>query len=533
MTSQPTRRFPTPLKVHDTLSNKKQPLQLLEPGKCGVYCCGPTVYDMSHIGHARAAIVPDLLVRVLRDNGVEVKYVRNITDVDDKIIRRANETEVAPEEVATRYTEAYQADMHSLGNLTPDVEPKVTEHIAEILALIERLVANGLAYPLAGDVYYRVAHFGPYGQLSGRRLEDLQAGARVEVDRRKDNPMDFALWKAAKPGEPAWDSPWGPGRPGWHIECSAMSQKHLGTTFDVHLGGRDLIFPHHENELAQSQGANGEDTYARYWVHNGFVTFAGEKMSKSLGNFFTIREVTTLYHPEVLRCFLLAVHYRSPVNFDVEVTCPQCQVVLDQTQQEACECAACGYKTTPQELRRTVRFAGLEETDERLAYIYETLLAAEGFLARAKPVSTEGSVLPSVGEMLTRVCTAMHDDLNTAAAFAHLSEPLADINRIIASKNGVDKAERYRTIAKFRQDMRRVGRLLGMFEREPAEYLQSRRDLLARRIGLDVAHVEALLAERTHARTAKDWQHADAVREQLAALGVKIRDSTGESTWTL
>jgi cysteinyl-tRNA synthetase len=284
--------------LYDTLTASKRPLRTMVAGKCGVYCCGPTVYDASHVGHARAAVVPDVLVRLLRHEGYEVKYVRNITDVDDKIIRRANESSVAPREVSERWTAEYLRDLGEMGMCLPDVQPKVTDHMEGIIALVADLVDKGFAYAVDGDVYFRVASFSGYGKLSKRKLEDLRAGARVEVDERKEDPADFALWKAAKSGEPSWPSRFGNGRPGWHIECSAMSMRHLGVDFDVHCGGRDLVFPHHENEIAQSQAAHGEHTFARYWLHNGFVDFAGEKMAKSLGNFFTIREVLDLYHGE-------------------------------------------------------------------------------------------------------------------------------------------------------------------------------------------------------------------------------------------
>jgi cysteinyl-tRNA synthetase len=524
---------PPVLLIHDTLLGKKRPLETLEPGKCGVYCCGPTVYDHGHIGHARAAIVPDVLVRFLRHQGLDVTYVRNITDVDDKIIKRANERGVAPEAVSVEFTESYQSDMASLGMKDPDVQPKVTEHLDEIVDLVERLIAADMAYEAEGDVYYRVDRFGPYGQLSKRKLDDMRAGARIEVDERKENPMDFALWKAAKPGEPSWPSPWGDGRPGWHIECSAMSMKHLGADFDIHTGGRDLIFPHHENEIAQSQGANGEQSFARYWLHNGFVNFAGEKMSKSLGNFFTIREVTKLYHPEVMRYFLIGVHYRSPVNFDVQSECPGCGAILDEVQQHARSCSPCGRDWSTEELRQHVRFPGLEDADDRVAYVYEALAGAKEFLAAAKAQPGEGAVAESVDQMLGKVVDAMRDDLNTAAAIAELSEPLSEVNRLVATKKGVDKGVRWRTIDRFVRDMESVGAVLGVFEREPATYLERRRDLKAARIGLDIAKVEELLAARLEARGGKDWARADAIRDELAGLGVTVRDGPEGSIWSL
>jgi cysteinyl-tRNA synthetase len=297
------------LKLYNTLTGQKERFEPAEPDRVRIYVCGPTVYDMAHIGHARAYVAFDVVVRTLRRHFGEVKHARNYTDVDDKIIRRANEVGESPERIAERYTEEFLHDMDALGVERPDVAPKVTEHIGEIVRLVERLIETGFAYAAGGDVYYRVRRFDGYGKLSKRRLDDMEAGARVEPGEQKEDALDFALWKGAKPGEPSWDSPWGKGRPGWHIECSAMSAKHLGETFDIHGGGKDLIFPHHENEIAQSEAATGA-VYARFWMHNGFVNIDDEKMSKSLGNFFTVREVLKRFHPQVLRAFLLAVHYR-------------------------------------------------------------------------------------------------------------------------------------------------------------------------------------------------------------------------------
>ena len=521
--------------IHDTLAGTKTPLTLLEPGRCGIYCCGPTVYDMSHIGHARAALLPDVLVRFLRHQGIEVRYVRNITDIDDKIIRRAAETGADPGEIARRFTAEYHADLDAMGLLRPDVEPKVTEHIDGVVSMIAALVERGMAYVVEGDVYFSVPSFTAYGRLSKRDPQELRAGARVEVDNRKRDAADFALWKAAKPGEPAWESPWGPGRPGWHIECSAMSVHSLGPTFDLHCGGQDLIFPHHENEIAQSQGCHGPETYARHWIHNGFVKFAGEKMSKSLGNFFTIREVTRLYHPEVLRFFLLGSHYRRGVNFEVEVTCPSCRAPLGAEAQESGTCDACGHTTTPEILRQRIRFPGLEEADERVAYIYETLLAARAFVASSDATDDGTKVADEIEHMEARVVEALRDDLNTAAALAELSEPLAAVNRLLASGKGVNKTQRKRTIARFVAafERGRIPTLLGLFERDPSGYLEARRNLKAQRIGLDVARVEALIEARWAARAAQDWAKADSLRASLDELGVKLRDGATGTTWTL
>ncbi|MGZ8428745.1 MAG: cysteine--tRNA ligase, partial [Candidatus Deferrimicrobiaceae bacterium] len=297
------------LTVFNTLGNGKETFSPITPGKVKMYVCGVTVYDLCHIGHARANVAFDIIVRYLRYRGYEVTFVRNITDIDDKIIRRANEEGVKTEEIADRYIRAFYEDFDRMGLVRPDAEPRATEHIPEIIGLVERLIAAEKAYVAGGDVYYSVRGFGEYGKLSGKNTEELLAGARVEVDERKRDPLDFALWKASKPGEPAWDSPWGPGRPGWHIECSAMAMKHLGETFDIHGGGKDLVFPHHENEIAQSEGVTGKP-FARYWIHNGFVNIDNEKMSKSLGNFFTLHDVLEKVNPNVLRFFFASSHYR-------------------------------------------------------------------------------------------------------------------------------------------------------------------------------------------------------------------------------
>ena len=525
-----------PIALHDTLSGQKRPLALLAPGRCGLYVCGPTVYDMSHIGHARAAIVPDVLVRYLRASGLQVTYVRNVTDVDDKIIQRAAAEGTDPRAVAERYTAEYHRDLDDLGCLRPDVEPRVTDHIAEIVAMVERLIEVGLAYPRDGDVYYRVARFPAYGALSGRALGDMQAGARVEVNERKEDPLDFALWKAAKPGEPAWPSPWGPGRPGWHIECSAMSRHHLGDTFDLHGGGRDLIFPHHENEIAQSQGACGEGTFARHWLHNGFVDFAGEKMSKSLGNFFTIREITALYPPEALRFFILGVHYRSGVNFDVQVPCPACGAELPpEVQQHGGACPSCQAPLELAAIRRRLRFPGLEDADDRVAAFYDALARARGALAGASGAPPpSGEPTPAIAAMLSRFRAALADDLNTAAAIAALSEPLRDVNRLLtAKKKEVDPGVRRASVARFVTDLGEVSRILGIFGADPEVYLRARRDAKAARIGLDTARVEALVAERDRARGEKRWKEADALRDALASLGVTVQDGATRSEWTL
>lgn len=523
-----------PVVLYNTMSGKKQELETLEPGRCGIYCCGPTVYGLTHLGNSRAAVVPDIMVRFLRYQGVDVKYVRNVTDIDDKIIARSQEEGMEAADLAEKYTREYHHDLATLNTLEPDVEPRVSDTIPEILNLVQQLIDKGLAYEVDGDVYYRVTAFKGYGKLSHRSVDEMLegAGARIDVDERKETPLDFAIWKAAKPGEPSWESPWGPGRPGWHIECSAMSATHLGDSFDIHGGGRDLIFPHHENEIAQSQGAHGEDTYARYWVHNGFINFAGEKMSKSLGNFFTTREITSLFPGETVRYFLVTVHYRSGLNFDLEVLCPSCDQAMDKAAQESGVCASCGTASSAEALKNSVRFPNLEEADDRLAYIYHTLDLAQDFLATAKKPGNEEPVLDSVDGMLDAFVEHMRNDFNTSGALGVLSKPLSEVNNLLNSGKGVSKAQRYLTIASFVEQMASVAQILGCFGQDPKVWLVQRRDMKAARMGLDIGAVENLLSNRIKARTKKDWAAADQIREELSELGVTVQDGPTGSTWS-
>jgi cysteinyl-tRNA synthetase len=478
------------IQAYDTLAGGKRDLVPQSEGRIGIYACGPTVYDLSHLGHARCYVVWDVVVRHLRARGYQVKYVRNYTDVDDKIIRRANERGEDPSALAARYVEEYRRDMKALGNLEPDVEPKVTEHIPEIVALIGRIVERGFAYaPGNGDVYYSVRKFPEYGRLSKRNLDDLMSGARVEPGEAKRDPLDFALWKAAKPGEPSWDSPWGKGRPGWHIECSAMTLKHLGETFDIHAGGKDLIFPHHTNEIAQSVAACSKelkaDSFARYWMHNGFVEMDAEKMSKSLGNFFTIRDVLAKFEPEVLRFFLLGTHYRHPINF------------TDQA---------------------------LVDAERRLVYLYETLEKADR-LAEAS-----SSADATEGPLVERSRASLDDDFNFAAVLGHVAEAFTAANAL-ADKKGKKSPEDRAALARFARDARVVGLTLGIFQRPPGQAQVAIRDRAAVRLGIDGKEVEARLAERLEARKAKDFARADAIRDALKGRGVAIMDTPDGTTW--
>lgn len=478
------------------------------PGKVGMYVCGPTPYAAAHIGHAYSAISFDTIRRSLRFLGYEVKLVRNVTDVEDKIINRANELGEDPMALAARFTADYNRDMACFAVLPPDVEPLVSTHIAEIITLIEKLIAAGKAYVSEGDVDFQVSTFQPYGKLSGMDLEKLRAGERVEIDERKRNPADFALWKAAKPGEPSWDSPWGKGRPGWHIECSAMTMAHLGETFDLHGGGKDLIFPHHENEIAQSQGAHGEGTFARHWMHNGFLNMGGEKMSKSLGNVLGCQEIVAEVGGDALRFFCVSHHYRSPVDFEVE-----------QLKDPADPEKVIG-----------VRFHSLEQADRRVDYLYTTLARLDAFNATAGDAG-EGAVLPESEKLVPETREALRDDFNTPVVIAAMGEAAKLANKLLDEAKGVDKQVRKRTLAKLARELREVGQALGILCKPPAEFLRGRRERLVRKKGIDVAVVTRSIEERTAARAAKDFTRADEVRKQLAALGVELLDTPGGTDW--
>jgi len=475
-----------PLRVFSTLANEKQDLVPLRPGRLGLYVCGITVYDLPHMGHARMLTAFDVMVRYLRWAGWEVDYVRNWTDVDDKIIRRAHERGQDPKRFAEHFIEECRRDMQALNVMAADVEPKATDHIPEMQALIARLIERGNAYASQGDVYFSVRSFPGYGKLSKRHLEDMRAGARVEPGEQKHDPLDFALWKAAKPGEPAsvtWDSPWGPGRPGWHIECSAMCQKYLGTTFDVHAGGKDLVFPHHENEIAQSEAASGQDL-ARYWLHNGFVTIDAEKMSKSIGNFKTIRDLLTHWDGEALRACLLSTHYRHPINFTE---------------------------------------SAIVESDRRVEYSYESLAKGDAWLAQKK-FAPAGPIEP-LPEHVQAFREAMEDDFNTAEALARLERLYGVLNARIDAKARPDE------VARLLHTARHLSAVLGLSGRVPLEAIRSRRQLAAARKGIDPGWVEERIAARLAARKAKDFAKADAIRAEVGARGVELRDGPSGTDW--
>ena len=487
------------LRVYNTLSGKKEEFQPLVPNKVGMYVCGVTVYDYCHIGHARANIVFDIVYRYLQYSNFDVTYVRNYTDVDDKIIARANERGITSQALSEEFIEAFDEDMTALGLRKPTHEPKATEHIAQIITLVQGLIAKGMAYESAGDVYYSVDKFPSYLKLSKRNMEEMQAGARIAPGELKRNPMDFALWKTAKPGEPSWQSPWGAGRPGWHIECSAMSSALLGETFDIHGGGRDLIFPHHENEIAQSEGSSGKP-FVKYWLHNGFGNVNQEKMSKSLGNFFTIRDILKSYDAEVVRFFILTAHYRSPIDFS------------DQN---------------------------LEESRHGLTRFYEALAQLDKGLAKADKGVPQGAVPELLAEPVARLTqleerfrAAMDDDFNTALAIGHMFDAVRAINRILAEENTL-QGRLQEILGRGRDDLLRLGEVLGLFVSEPSAWLaRSAREGLSES-GLSAEEIERLIVERRDARANKDFARSDQIRDDLAAKGIQLLDGPEGTTWKM
>jgi cysteinyl-tRNA synthetase len=495
--------------IYNTLTRKREEFVPVTPGKVSFYLCGPTVYDYFHIGNARPFIVFDVFRNFLIHQGFDVTFVVNITDVDNKIIQRANTEKRSAEEVAGEFTDAYQADLDSLRVQRADVQPKATEHIPEMLALIQGLVDKGIAYPLNGDVYYSVEKFRHYGLLSGKNIDELQAGARVEVDDRKGNPLDFALWKSAKPGEPYWESPWGKGRPGWHIECSAMSMKYLGGSFDIHAGGEDLIFPHHENEIAQSCGA-GDNKFARYWLHNGFLRISGEKMSKSLGNVLTVRDILTRHRPEVLRLFFLQKHYRSPINYTEEL---------------------------------------LEDTEHawlRLRNFYDELKQLD-IRAESPDSGAEDMFLEFVRHIKEEFISAMKDDFNTALATGKIFELVKEGNRILTAGE-LTKGQRLALVnAKtLLEEMDSIFRLLPV--RGDLEILVSEDvkvldalvveiqnelpgDKLEIQFGEDMNVMDRLIKLRNELRKNKIWGLADKIRDRLKEIGYVIEDRADKTIW--
>lgn len=482
--------------IYNTMTKKKEKFVPQVAGRVGMYACGITAYDLCHIGHARSAVVFDVIARYLEFKGNQVTFVRNFTDVDDKIINRANKENVSSKEISERYIAAFHEDMDKLNVRRADMEPKATDYIGEMIELCEKLISKGHAYATpSGDVYFRVRSFKEYGKLSGRDVNDMRSGARIQPGEEKEDPLDFALWKAAKPNEPYWECPWGKGRPGWHIECSAMSEKNLKLPLDIHGGGQDLIFPHHENEIAQSEAALGGE-FARFWVHNGFVQIDSEKMSKSLGNFKTIRDILEARHPEALRFFLLSKHYRSPIDFS---------------------------------------FATMDDAEKGLVRVYECLAEVRSALQKDfnKKMAMPEEILKEFQELKQAFLDAMDDDFNTAAALGHVFGIVRLVNRVLEDKTLRGKDGTKAFLEQVSAEVKIWSQILGVFALEPADILLELRNLNAKRMNIDVQNVEDLLAQRLEAKKNKDFAKADSIRDTLTAMHVEVRDTQNGQVWAI
>jgi cysteinyl-tRNA synthetase len=487
------------LRIHNTLTGKKEEFLPLREKKAGMYVCGVTVYDLCHIGHARSAIVFDTIYRYLQYRGYDVTFVRNFTDIDDKIIKRANEEGVDYKTIAEKYIGEFNVDMGALGLEKPSVEPRATDHIPEMIRLISILLQKGFAYRSNGDVLFSVEKFRDYGKLSKRNIGEMQAGARVEVDEKKENPLDFALWKASKPDEPFWESPWGKGRPGWHIECSVMSQKYLGETFDIHGGGRDLIFPHHENEIAQSEAATGKP-FARYWIHNGFVNINKEKMSKSLGNILTIKEILKNFHPEVLRLFFLSHHYRSPVDYS-EDSFFDARLGLDRFYMT--------LNAVHEEIKKPLISA--QKTD--LSVIDNTRTAIESFPGRFEE--------------------AMDDDFNTAEALGYFYDLQTHLNGLLDLSKRKPTEEIISLLKAGLDHFSKAGWVFGLFRESPGDYLARQRKEGLKRLNLTEEEILRSIEERNLARKGKEWKRADEIRNDLLSKGILLEDTSAGTVWKI
>lgn len=463
------------MKVFNTMSRTKEEFVPVNENEVKIYACGPTVYNYIHIGNARPLCVFDVLRRYLEYRGYNVKFVQNFTDIDDKIIKRANEEGKTFEEISEKYIEEFWTDAHGLNFKDATVHPKATENIDEIIDIIKTLEEKGYAYAVNGDVYFRTLKFNEYGKLSHQPIEDLESGARIAVGEVKEDPLDFALWKGAKEGEPYWESPWGKGRPGWHIECSAMNRKYLGNTIDIHCGGQDLVFPHHENEIAQSECANG-CTFSKYWMHNGYINVDNVKMSKSLGNFKTVREIAEVYGYEVIRYFLISSHYRSPINYSLEII-EQCKSALER------------LYTCRESLDFAVKNASVDKADN------------------------DELLINMLDERRNQFITAMDDDLNTADGLAAIFDLTKDINTKILDK-GVSKAVCEHAASLFDE----LCGVLGILYNRKENSVDS--------------EIEALIEKRQEARKNKDWATADKIRDDLKAKGIILKDTPQGVTWT-
>jgi cysteinyl-tRNA synthetase len=499
------------IRIYNTLTGKKEEFLPLRDKKVGMYACGVTVYDLCHIGHARSAIVFDAINRYLQYRGYEVTFVRNFTDIDDKIIKRANEEKVDFKVITEKYIDEFNVDMGKFGLAKPRVEPKATEHIPEMIRLISILIEKGYAYQGAGDVFFSVEKFKEYGKLSKRNLEEMQAGARVEIDEKKENPLDFALWKASKPGEPFWESPWGKGRPGWHIECSVMSQKYLGETFDIHGGGKDLIFPHHENEIAQSEAATGKP-FARYWIHNGFVNINKEKMSKSLGNILTLKEIFKDWHPEVIRLFLLSSHYRSPVDFSFD-SLSEAKSALDR------------FYTTFELIHKELKRSASSQ-----APFLPSPLGGEGKGGGVSPIKDTRQILES---FQARFEEAMDDDFNTAQALGYFYDLQRHLNSLLDISKKQSNEETRAILKKGLDLLTRFGSIFGLFQEDPEKYLDEQKKEGLKRLNLTEEEILKLVQDRNAARKEKNWKRGDEIRADLLSRGIVLEDTPNGTLWKI
>lgn len=476
--------------VYNTLTNQKEEFEPITPGQVKIYACGVTVYDVSHVGHAMQAIIYDVIRNYLEFKGFDVTYVRNYTDVDDKIIARARELGLPALDHAEHMIKACQRDLEALDVQPADHEPRVSEHMQDIIDLIQKLIDRGHAYEVSGDVYFHVRSFPQYGRLSNSKIEDLLAGTREEVNTRKRDPLDFALWKSAKPGEVHWPSPWGQGRPGWHIECSALSQLFLGETFDIHGGGKDLIFPHHENEIAQSQAATGAG-FARYWMHNGLITVDGRKMSKSFNNFLSIEDAVKQYDPETIRFAILSHHYSTDIDFSEKT---------------------------------------FYDAYHRLIYFYTTLQRIDELFAQITDFDQsipDGIDPPQIESLFVQ---AMDDDFNTALALAHIGSAFRFVNDLLAAKKPKMKRKMY-VIRRVVEEIVKCARVLGFLKRAPEDALAQMQHYLIKAKGVDTEAVTHLVAERDAARLQRNWDEADRIRDQLLEMGIQVRDTPNGTQW--
>jgi len=483
------------IRVYNSWSRKKEEFQELHPGEVRMYVCGPTVYDHSHIGHGRAAVTFDFIQRYFKFRGYRVNYVRNYTDVDDKIINRANQEKVEAAVIAEKYIKSYEDDMSGLGVEKPSSRPRVSEHIPEIIGAISMLIDKGFAYVSGKDVFFAVRKFHRYGALSRRSLDEMQAGARVEVNEQKQDPLDFALWKSAKPGEPKWRSPWGEGRPGWHIECSVMSAKYLGLPFDIHGGGKDLLFPHHENEIAQSEAAF-DKKMVNYWLHNGFVQINQEKMSKSLGNILLIRDLLKRYHRETVRYFYCSVHWRSPIDFSED------------------------------------NLLQADEAMERFYQAFHQIEKLSGTRALEEPLKDD-ELGAAAQKLEPEFIEAMDDDFNTAQVVGNFNEFLRLLNQRLEHAGFRNKPGAAALLVKSWSELQRLGAVLGLFQEKPSEYMEREKERGLKLLGIDPNEPLAQIQARARARAQKDFARADEIRAGLAERGIILEDSREGTGWKI